>query len=160
MFCSACGVENPNQDNYCTNCGLPFQQDLLSHNSHVAYAGFWKRFLANLSDSVILGIAGGVLEAIVGVEAGILAGIVLYWLYFTLLESSSKQASLGKMLLGILVTDMEGQRLTFARANARYWTKVLSALILGIGFMMAGFTNRKQALHDMIAETLVVTKRR
>lgn len=83
---------------------------------------------------------------------------ILDWLYYTLFESSSKQATLGKMALGIKVTDLNGNRISFGRANARFWSKALSGLILFIGFIMAGFTKRKQALHDIIAKTLVVKK--
>jgi uncharacterized RDD family membrane protein YckC len=81
---------------------------------------------------------------------------VAQWLYFALLESSSKQATVGKMALGIRVTDLDGRRITFGRATGRHFGKILSGLILGIGFLMAAFTERKQALHDMLAGTLVV----
>jgi uncharacterized RDD family membrane protein YckC len=80
------------------------------------------------------------------------------WLYFALMESSAKQATLGKMALGIIVTDLNGNRLTFGRATGRYFGKILSGLILYIGFIMAAFTEKKQALHDMIAGSLVVNK--
>jgi uncharacterized RDD family membrane protein YckC len=60
------------------------------------------------------------------------------------------------MALGIIVTDLEGRRIGFGRATGRYFAKILSALILGIGFLMVAFTQRKQGLHDMIAGTLVV----
>lgn len=72
------------------------------------------------------------------------------------MESSAKQATLGKMALGIVVTDLEGARIGFGRATGRYFAKILSGLILGIGFLMAAFTERKQGLHDIIAGTLVV----
>ncbi len=85
-------------------------------------------------------------------------GIILMWLYFTAFEASSKQATPGKMALGIIVTDLEGTRISFARANGRYWSKIISALTLGIGFIMIGFTERKQGLHDIIAGTLVLKK--
>ena len=81
---------------------------------------------------------------------------VAQWLYFALMESSSKQATLGKMALGIRVTDVNGNRIGFGRATGRHFAKILSGLILGIGFLMAAFTEKKQALHDMIAGTLVV----
>jgi uncharacterized RDD family membrane protein YckC len=83
---------------------------------------------------------------------------VLQWLYFALMESSAHQATLGKMALGIIVTDMQGQRLTFGRATGRFFAKILSGCMIYIGFIMAAFTERKQALHDMIASTLVVRK--
>ncbi|GAA0892223.1 RDD family protein [Fulvivirga kasyanovii] len=84
--------------------------------------------------------------------------IVLYWLYFALMESSSKQATIGKMALGIVVTDMHGNRINFGQATGRYFGKIISSIILLIGYIMAGFTEKKQALHDMLAGTLVVKK--
>ena len=83
---------------------------------------------------------------------------VLKWLYYALLESSSWQATLGKMALGLQVTDLEGRRIGFGRATGRFFAKIISGIILYIGFIMAGFTEKKQALHDMIAGTLVVKK--
>jgi uncharacterized RDD family membrane protein YckC len=106
-----------------------------------------------------LGVAFG--PASLATAASTITGVVTavgVWLYHTLMESSSLQATLGKMALGIVVTDLDGGRISFGRATARYWSQILSALILGIGYLMAGFTERKQALHDMIAKTLVVVK--
>jgi uncharacterized RDD family membrane protein YckC len=121
------------------------------------YAGFWKRFAAILIDGIILGIVGGIVSAIFGVPSGGPVGTLFGWLYFATMESSSYQATLGKLILGIRVTDLQGQRTSFARATLRYFAKIISALILMIGFLMAAWTERKQALHDMIAGTLVVT---
>ncbi|GAI01330.1 unnamed protein product, partial [marine sediment metagenome] len=132
------------------------------------YAGYWRRFTAAIIDGIILSVFAGVLNAIFIVpfmispraSADAASGVVslIYiiliisgWLYYTLLESSSKQATVGKMALGIIVTDLYGNRISFGRANGRYWSKILSALILYIGFIMAGFTEKKQALHDIIA---------
>jgi len=83
---------------------------------------------------------------------------ILQWLYYALMESSAKQGTLGKMALGIIVTDMNGGRITFGRASGRYFGKILSGMILYIGFIMAGFTEKKQALHDILANCLVVDK--
>jgi len=79
-----------------------------------------------------------------------------YWIYEAAMESSAKQATVGKMVLGLKVTDLEGHRISFARATGRHFAKLISAMILLIGYIMAGFNERKQALHDMIAGTLVV----
>lgn len=148
------------------------------------YAGFWRRVVAYLIDSVIIGIPIGFLFGIISGIAGAtgstagtgqigttgaialgggaivieLLGLVGAWLYFALLESSSYQATIGKMAMSIVVTDLGGGRLTFGRATGRYFGKFLSAVICYIGFIMAGFTERKQALHDMIAGTLVTRK--
>jgi uncharacterized RDD family membrane protein YckC len=85
-------------------------------------------------------------------------GIGLPWLYEALMVSSSKQATLGKLLLGIVVTDLAGNRVSFARASGRYFGKILSQMVLYIGFLMAAFTEKKQALHDMIAGCLVLVR--
>lgn len=84
---------------------------------------------------------------------------VLAWLYFAYCESSAWQATVGKLALGIRVTDLQGQRISFARALGRYPAKFLSYLILCIGFLMVAWTQRKQGLHDMIAGTLVLNGR-
>src|SRR6266849_153843 len=77
------------------------------------------------------------------------------WLYEAFMESSSYQATLGKMIFGMKVTDLNGNRISFERATGRHFAKWLSAMILGIGYIMVGFTERKQGLHDLIAGTLV-----
>ena len=83
---------------------------------------------------------------------------VAQWLYFALMEASSNQGTLGKMAMGIKVTDTMGYPITFGRATGRYFGKLLSGAILMIGYIMAAFTERKQALHDIMAGTLVVNK--
>ena len=121
------------------------------------YAGFWRRVAAYMVDSLVL-LAPGVLVAIVlQDQAGAaLVQLVLWWLYKAGLESGARQATLGKRVFGIKVTDLRGERISFLRATARYFGLFVSAFLLGIGLLLAGFTARKQALHDMIAGTLVV----
>ena len=105
------------------------------------------------------GAAEGMIGALIGAYFSFIVIItVASWLYFALMESSNKQATVGKMALSIKVTDINGNRLTFGRATGRYFGKILSGMILYIGFIMAGFTEKKQALHDMIAGCLVVNK--
>ena len=85
--------------------------------------------------------------------------IVGTWLYFALMEASSRQGTLGKIALGLFVTDLEGRRITFARATGRFFAKIVTGLIpFFIGYIMAGFTEKRQALHDMIAGCLVLKK--
>jgi uncharacterized RDD family membrane protein YckC len=85
--------------------------------------------------------------------------VVLQWLYFAYLESGEKQATWGKQAMGMYVTDMAGQRITFGRASGRFFAKIVSGLVpFLIGYIMAAFTARKQALHDMIANTLVLKR--
>ncbi len=143
------------------------------------YAGFWKRFAAYFIDEIILSFIGVMMMLVVAVIVGVPMGLsnvdedimaplvmmyfgitelLLSWLYHTVLESSGRQATLGKMAMGIVVTDMEGRRISFGRANGRFWSKILSGLFLSIGYIIAGFTERKQALHDLIAATLVVNR--
>ncbi len=88
----------------------------------------------------------------------VILGGFLKWLYFILLESSWWQATFGKMILGLTVTDLNGKRISWRRANKRYWVKLFSVMTLYIGFMLAGWTKKKRALHDIIAGTLIVKK--
>ncbi len=85
--------------------------------------------------------------------------IAVEWLYFALMESSTKQATLGKAAVGIIVTDQNFNRIGFGRATGRYFSKWISGLILNFGYIIAGFTRKKQALHDFIAETVVIYER-
>jgi len=84
---------------------------------------------------------------------------VMTWLYFAFCESSAWQATIGKLALGIRVTDMQGARISLPRAFGRYPAKYLSAFILCIGFLMVAWTQRKQGLHDMVVSTLVLNGR-
>jgi uncharacterized RDD family membrane protein YckC len=85
--------------------------------------------------------------------------IVATWLYFASMESSRHQGTLGKMALGLFVTDLLGRRISFGRATGRFFAKIITGLIpFFIGYIMAGFTEKKQALHDMIASCLVLKK--
>lgn len=131
------------------------------------YAGFWIRVLAYLIDAVIL-IVGGMLlavlsgGAIIDIEAQETVGItdflslIIGLAYFIGFEASGMQATPGKKALGLIVTDMQGQRISYARAAGRYFGKILSGLILLIGYIMVAFTEKKQGLHDLLASTLVV----
>ena len=85
--------------------------------------------------------------------------LLLSWLYHAYFESCDWQATPGKRVLSIYVTDLNGQRISFMHATGRFFAKIVSGLIpFGIGYILAGFTQRKQALHDMIASTLVVRR--
>lgn len=138
------------------------------------YAGFLRRFLAFWIDTFILSLGLILLQAILGLEPNFglkakpmppltpsligfnILSLTCVWLYYALLESSSWQATLGKRLLKIKVTNLHGNRISFLRATGRYFAKFLSTLILFIGYLMVIFTEKKQGLHDIIAETLVV----
>ena len=154
----------------------------------VEYAGFWLRFFALLIDNVVLGL-GFVLILIPLVfltglheflgqfhpdeelnDAGIFvlmgfvfllatASLVVTWLYHALMESSEWQATLGKKALGLVVTDMAGQRVSFARSTGRHFSKIITNMVpVFIGYIMAGFTAKRQALHDMLAGCLVLRR--
>lgn len=128
------------------------------------YAGFWKRFLALIVDSIVLVPAGFIFYFFEKIEGSILIGFfanqVIMWLYFAIFESQGWQATPGKHLLQLKVTDLNGNRITFARASARYFSKFFSSLILCVGYLIVAFTKRKQALHDLIAETLVINDKK
>jgi uncharacterized RDD family membrane protein YckC/Tfp pilus assembly major pilin PilA len=123
------------------------------------YAGFWRRTGAYLLDYMLVIFAAGIIGAVLGpIIRGLmpLAVLVSVWLYYALLESSELQATLGKKAVGIKVTDVEGNQISFARATGRLAGHLVSGITLGIGFAMAVFTSRRQTLHDMMAGTLVV----
>ena len=132
------------------------------------YAGFWVRLVAAVVDSFLLQLVIVSPFVVAGVDSAnayndaVSAGIVFIavclfcWLYFTLFESGGWQATPGKRLLGLRVTDLSGERISFGRASGRYFSKILSWLIFYIGFIMAGFTEKKQGLHDKFAGTLVL----
>ena len=88
----------------------------------------------------------------------LLYGLIGVWLYFSLFESSRKQATPGKLCLCIKVVGSDGSRISFGRATARYFGKFLSVLTLGMGYIMVGFTSKKQGLHDIIAKCFVVKR--
>lgn len=145
------------------------------------YSGFFRRAVAFILDMVIVAVPAALLfMPVLGVQlAGVetpdqlsqlqmgLFGLtfiswqfftfLLMWLYFAILESGKHQSTWGKRLLGIKVIGKDGGRISFARATGRFFAKILSNIFY-IGFIMAGFTNRKRALHDMLAETYVVKK--
>jgi uncharacterized RDD family membrane protein YckC len=147
------------------------------------YAGFWMRFLAIVIDGLIIGVVTGpitlIVEAVVGVGGGLLndkgeinpgqiammAGMIAFIaafsvaaraLYEGLLVASSKQATVGKMVFRIKVTDLDGRRLSMGRSFGRHFAKYVSDFTLLIGYLVQPFTARRQALHDIIAGTLVI----
>lgn len=172
-FCGRCG----NATRATSSVDEPLGLDVPAHvrtrlKSKMNFdpAGFWLRAGAYLVDYVICSIIvislfylmlmlHGKSSTIAEQERDSLAkgmGLLISWLYFTILESSSWRATPGKMLLGIEVVDSTGEQIGFGRANGRFWAKIISVLTFLIGFFMAGFTRNKQALHDMIADTFVI----
>ena len=103
-------------------------------------------------------IIGMIIAAFSAFTTVVFLSYVLQVLYFTIMEASKYQATLGKMALGLTVTDMDGKPLDFVKAFLRNFAKIISGLLFMIGYIMAGLTDKKQALHDMIAGALVVKK--
>lgn len=182
IYCSKCGAQNLAGASFCQRCGADMGPPVVpgvmaspagvSYSAAVpadnsAYGGFWIRFVAVIIDGLILGaviypalFAPRMMYGHVGFYPGFgplfsVAG----WLYEALLLSSPWQATIGKKLLGLKVTDESGQRISFGRATGRHFAKLISIFICFIGFIMAAFTYHKRALHDMIAGTLVMRER-
>lgn len=126
------------------------------------YAGFWLRFLALIADMAILAFASSVialLTSFAGEIGAMVAAVIIMLatlLYWVVMHSSQRQATFGKAMLGIIVTDNDGNRISMLHSLGRELAKLISMLPMGIGFLIAGFTGKKQALHDMIASTVVV----
>ncbi len=157
--CASCGNANADFARFCQSCGSALAGARPQPYRSVAgtYAGFWIRAVAFLLDWVFLAFVTAI-AAVASAGPGFLAGVAIAWLYEALMLTSESQATLGKMALGIIVTDEAGGRLTFGQATGRHFAKYLSCLLLGIGFIMAALTARKQALHDMIAGTVAIRK--
>jgi uncharacterized RDD family membrane protein YckC len=142
------------------------------------YAGFWIRVLAHIIDGIIVGVpiiplvivfllpsiiktvqSGGEDQPPAWVFTTVpliwIAALCVMWLYEALLTSSSWQATIGKRILHLKVTDMEGNRITFGRASGRFFAKFVSNLVCSLLYVIVAFTERKQGLHDMVAGTLV-----
>jgi uncharacterized RDD family membrane protein YckC len=142
-----------------------------------AYAGFWLRAAAFLIDILILGFAFVFISAsdpaafILNLDLnapplkviprftplGIVLVYLMVWLYFALFEASVWQATPGKRILRLYVTDLSGRRLTLARAALRNIARFLSGFLV-VGYFLAGFTQKKQALHDILASCLVLRR--
>jgi uncharacterized RDD family membrane protein YckC len=184
QFCSRCGTPAipasgtisaapgaPNVPPYTPAASYP----AIAPVAGAGYGGFWIRVVAAIIDGIIvrvvvspihllfggLGLAGAMSGihpiglALFGGGVTLIATLFGSWLYEAFMESSSYQATLGKMILGMKVTDLGGNRISFERATGRHFAKWLSGLILGIGYIMVAFTERKQGLHDLLAGTLV-----
>ena len=151
----------------------------------VVYAGFWKRVAASFIDGLVVGVGSWIVAMVVvmiffgmgamggfasGDSSAMGGGMILVQLgsnlltiamsaaYYAGFHASGAQATLGKMAVGIKVVRTDGSRITIGRGVGRYFATWISYIILGIGFLMAAFTERKQGLHDMICDTLVVDK--
>lgn len=148
-------------------------KDFSGAAGYVGYAGFWRRVAAFLIDTILLSFIVIAIIVVLWFALGstnisneeklsvlqvinFVVSVAMNIGYFAVMESSASQATLGKMALGIKVTDLNGRRITLGRAVGRAFGKMLSWIICYIGLIMAGFTERKQGLHDMLASTLVL----
>jgi len=152
----------------------------------IQYAGFWWRFLGYIIDQLVISVVAGIfIFPIMGIfglsiysmiESGveiedspmfwssiislyssiIFISVLINWLYFAIMESSRFQGTIGKLVLKIKVTDYNYQKISFGRATGRFFGKYVSSFILMIGYIMAGFTEKKQALHDLMASCYVI----
>ena len=187
--CPSCKTMNQMTARFCLNCGAslagggqeqtPYQPPAATQAPPMAseylYAGFWKRLLAYIVDSMIYNLLMTMIAVLGFVNAidfsepdpgALMASLSTFyliyylgwWLYFALQESSTAQATLGKRLVGIKVSDMQGQPLSFMHAAGRQLGGAVSAMTFTIGYLMAAFTRRKQALHDLMAGCVVVNK--
>lgn len=152
--CPRCGITNTNSVDRCENCALDLRTP-----SGFRPATFWQRTKAIWLDGMVLVIPYLFVRTL-GLRSESSPGFqgvwaVMVWSYFALFESSAWQATPGKRLIGLRVVDLQGHRITFLRASGRCLARGLSA-ILGIGYLMALFTRRKQTLHDILASCLVV----
>ena len=170
MFCSKCAASNLDDAQFCSACGQSLT--LIVSTPTLAYAGFWQRFAALFIDGFIVGavtlLLFGVLAVLMAVSStnigamiGVvalfyLAGFVISAAYFTLMEAGERGATYGKRALNIRVTDAEGNRISTGRALGRWFGHWITNLTCYIGYLMQPFTEKKQALHDMISSTVVV----
>lgn len=181
-ICKVCGWRSGYGVKFCSGCGasipggtVPLPQERIPAVANTGrYAGFWKRFAASFIDALIISafwatllglhiilkgthIIEGSAEVISLVIVTILP-MLFAWLYASVMESSPLRGTLGKLVFGIVVTDLNGNRLSFGRATGRHLGKVFSTMFFWFGHLMAAFTEKKQALHDLVASSLVVNK--
>lgn len=172
MFCPKCGARNKDDVQFCENCGSilpPPGAPAVGIPAFVQYAGFWTRVGAYFIDGIILTLifiplwfglvfisySYGSNDTFYGI---LFVSFLIQWLYFAGMESSTRQATLGKGAVGIIVTDLNGSRISLGRATVRYFAKYLSSFLFGIGYLMIALTEKKQGLHDMIAGCIIIKK--
>jgi uncharacterized RDD family membrane protein YckC len=171
MYCVNCGAQVSAADKICAQCGQVVGGGAVTMAAGGAggvadvYAGFWRRLCAYLIDCFVILVGYIVLSVIlVGLPKEVkplisfLVIVVAQWLYFAIGWSSAAQGTIGKRALGIKVAGLDGNRIGLGRATGRYFAQILTALTLGVGYAMIVFTRRRQALHDVIAGTVVVRR--
>ena len=180
-FCLFCGdllTESSEKAPTIPDSSKPYSESGAESPARPEYAGFWLRVWASAIDICIEAIGALLLSALVyyamlvltdrsygltAATASYVSGIAAIaflsvgaWLYFAFTESSNWRATLGKRIMGLQVVTSTGGKLSFGQATVRHFMKFLSLFTAGVGFMMAGWTKRRQALHDMPIDSLVV----
>lgn len=152
--------------------------EILNEEKKYNFGGFWVRFVASIIDGIVIYIIHSISALVFfgtmfpmpqdpesmqleyffsGQYMGYsIFSLLLDVVYYAGMQSSSKQATIGKMAFDLKVVRTDGSRITFLRGVGRYFSKIVSAIILMIGYIMAAFDSRKQALHDKIADTMVI----
>ena len=159
---------------------LPDQIDaapIQGERRSLRFAGFWRRLMAGVIDGLaillvsfcffyLLSRIGFINAPDTSNAEGLLfdtlisvASAMLPWVYFTFFESSALQGTFGKRLFGLIVTDLRGAPISWARANARFWAKGLTLMTFLVGFFICSVTLRKQALHDAVSGCVVCRRR-
>src|SRR5581483_11650953 len=164
MFCTQCGSKVISGSKFCSYCGhsvagnlLDDKQDSKRTEKEVTYpyAGFWLRFWAFLIDLLVIGVPSLILSSFD--EGFRFVNFLIGITYFAVMESSILQGTLGKRVVGIVVTNENGHRISFGRALGRFLVKYFSILTV-IGLLMVGWTKKKQALHDYLVKSIVIKK--
>ena len=182
MFCSRCGTWLPDETATCTLCGLVLRPGAATPAAaaaratpaavmveQVMYAGFWRRFWALLIDVIVTYFPIATVRVLLGLSPSASFDpqqpaawwaaafeILIDWLYAAFLISSRWRATLGQAVMDLHVTDLNGDRISFARATARYLAQILNLVTLGFGLLLQVFSARRQALHDLVSGTVVV----
>lgn len=180
MHCPNCGKRVAPEAHFCLDCGFQLRMGVVQTTdkkdydikTEFEYAGFWQRFVAYIIDYVFLFIVGLILVFVLDIAIrhpdysdssfnfyDLIPALIVTWIYYSLMESSAAQATLGKQALKLIVVDVNGKRISFGKATGRFWGKILSTFILLIGFFMIALTKKKQGLHDILSGCLVIVNR-
>jgi uncharacterized RDD family membrane protein YckC len=157
---------------------VPAIRELPALPARPAFAGFWLRAVAYLIDTILISLVFGLIASLYPstfikfpeaattsltslpqlTPIAFAITLTATWFYYTMFEASAWQATPGKRVLRLYVSDLNGQRVTLARAAARNFAKMISSLTFLVGYLVAGFTEKKQALHDILASCLVLRR--
>lgn len=168
MYCTKCGKSYQADFKKCPYCNKQETKNTQAKDNFGNYrdraclrffqfkqADFALRMAATMIDLIIL-IIPVVLLIIFTKVIGVILCVIIGWAYYALLESSSLQGTIGKFALKLEVTDLEGQPLNLLQATKRYFAHYLSILTLGAGFIVLAFNDKKQAVHDLLTDCMVL----